>query len=70
MRKPLMDMSVYGDRVHRRRLDLGLSRKDVVEKAGVSINALQKLESGENVRAVTYMAVCRVLDLKIEFYAA
>ena len=65
-----MDMSVYGDRVHRQRLDLGLSRKDVAEKAGVSVGALQKLEEGQNVHAVTYMAVCRVLDLKIEFYAA
>jgi quercetin dioxygenase-like cupin family protein/DNA-binding XRE family transcriptional regulator len=58
--------SVVGDRLHRIRVGMGLSIRDVAARARVSKTSIVRLEQGGSCRATTVAAVCEVLGLHIE----
>lgn len=50
-----------GDRIRRYRLQQNLLQRDVAQKAGVSPRTVRSMESGEDVRLSTVVAVLRAL---------
>ncbi len=54
-------LAEMGRRVQVHRLNLNLTQAEVVEKAGVSRRALQKLESGESYTASILIRILRAL---------
>lgn len=49
-----------------KRLKLGLSQKELAEKAGVSLNTIYKLEANlVNTSLPTYQKLCDVLGIKL-----
>lgn len=63
-----------GHRLRRARADAGLTQEQLVELAGISLYAYQQYERGAatkggtptNPRLATVLAICHVLDLKVE----
>ena len=56
-------MDDLGQRLHRRRLDLGLTQAVLAERAGVGKRTVERLESGASVQLASLIRVLRVLDL-------
>ncbi|MDT8321706.1 MAG: helix-turn-helix transcriptional regulator [Xanthomonadales bacterium] len=66
LNKQLTDDAVcreIGERISRRRLDLGLTQAEVALQAGVAKRTLERLEAGGSVQLTTLVRVLRVLDL-------
>lgn len=64
--KELTDAAIclkIGERLSRRRLDLGLTQAEVAVQAGVAKRTLERLEAGGSVQLTTLVRVLRVLDL-------
>ncbi len=57
---------VLGDRLHRLRVGMGLSIRDVANKAGISKTSLVRLEQGQRCRPATIALVCEVLGVHLE----
>jgi quercetin dioxygenase-like cupin family protein/DNA-binding XRE family transcriptional regulator len=57
---------VIGDRVHRLRVRMGLSIRDVASAAGISKTSLVRLEQGHRCRPATMALVCEVLGVHLE----
>ena len=56
------DWSRLGDFVRRRRTALGLTQQDLADKAGVSINTVGNVESGQRIRELNLSKICKALD--------
>jgi quercetin dioxygenase-like cupin family protein/DNA-binding XRE family transcriptional regulator len=58
--------AIVGDRIHRVRVGMGLSIRDVALRAGVSKTSVLRLEQGGSCRPATLATVCAVLGLHVE----
>ena len=58
--------TIVGDRIHRVRVGMGLSIREVAQRAGVSKTSVVRLEQGGSCRPATLATVCEVLGLHIE----
>lgn len=56
-------LAEIGQRLARRRLDLGLTQADLAEQAGVGKRTLERLEAGATTQLTTWVRVLRVLGL-------
>ncbi|HWD39444.1 MAG TPA: XRE family transcriptional regulator [Fimbriimonas sp.] len=52
----------YGEGMRRNRLLLGLSIRDVAEKAGISKNTIARLESGKPIQKSSVRSICQVYN--------
>ncbi|MCC6243227.1 MAG: helix-turn-helix transcriptional regulator [Gemmatimonadaceae bacterium] len=57
---------VLGNRMHRMRVGMGLSIRDVAASAKISKTSLVRLEQGHRCRAATIARVCEVLGVHVE----
>ena len=48
-----------------RRMKLGLSQKELADKAGVSANTVYNVEAGKTANLTTYKKICNALELKL-----
>lgn len=63
-----MDKRAIGERVARRRFELGLSKKDVARKAGRHPATIGRIEDGEHMpAAATLRAVADALDVPVSY---
>ena len=56
-------LSELGVRLERTRLERDLTQRDLATEAGVDRKAIQRIESGESVRLVSFIRVLRALGL-------
>jgi transcriptional regulator with XRE-family HTH domain len=64
-------MQTVGDRIKKRRLDLGWTQDVLAEKAGISKSFLSDLENGKrNVGADKLLDIGRVLSLSLDYLMA
>jgi transcriptional regulator with XRE-family HTH domain len=62
----LTDMAVLqevGERLERRRIDVGLTQAQLAEEAGISKRTLERIEAGHSTDFVMLLRVLRVLKL-------
>ena len=51
--------------IRARRLKLGMSQKELAEKAGVSTNTVYNVEAGKSASLTSYKKICDALELKL-----
>ncbi|MGD9874233.1 MAG: helix-turn-helix transcriptional regulator [Kiritimatiellia bacterium] len=56
-------LAELGQRLARRRIDMGLTQEELAREAGVSKRTLERMESGSTAQMKTVLRVLRVLDL-------
>lgn len=56
-------MGELGQRLHGRRLDLGLTQAALAEQAGVGKRTVERLENGASVQLSSLLRILRVLEL-------
>ena len=56
-------MGQLGQRLQRRRLDLGLTQAGLAERAGVGKRTVERLEKGASVQLASLLRILRVLEL-------
>jgi HTH-type transcriptional regulator / antitoxin HipB len=61
--KELADLSL---RILKTREKMGMSQKEVAEKARITQQQLSKIENGINCNLATFLKVCNALGLKID----
>lgn len=61
------DTGTLKDRIHARRVALGLSQQQLAEKAGVSQVTIQHLESGRNATSKKLVEIARALNVSAEW---
>ncbi|MNJ46306.1 LexA family protein [Pseudomonas alkylphenolica] len=61
------DTGTLKDRIHSRRVALGLSQQQLAEKAGVSQVTIQHLESGRNATSKKLVEIARALNVSAEW---
>ena len=47
---------------------IGISQKDLANKANITQQQLSKIENGINCNIATFLKVCAALDLKLDFH--
>jgi transcriptional regulator with XRE-family HTH domain len=52
-----------GERLARRRIDLGLTQAALAEQAGLGKRTVERIESGESAQLVSLVRILRVLEL-------
>ena len=62
--KRLIEISLE---LHEIREKLGLSQSEVAKKAKITQQQLSKIENGENCNILTFIKVCKALDLDFNF---
>jgi HTH-type transcriptional regulator / antitoxin HipB len=62
--KRLIEISLE---LHGIREKLGLSQSEVAKKAKITQQQLSKIENGENCNILTFIKVCKALDLDFNF---
>jgi len=62
--KRLIEISLE---IHNIRENLGLTQSDVAKKAHITQQQLSKIENGENCNIITFLKVCKVLNLEFNF---
>jgi transcriptional regulator with XRE-family HTH domain len=60
-------LAYLGDRVKRARKERGLTQVELAKLAGCSVQTIRKFEAGKDICAITYMGICRALEIKITF---
>ena len=60
-------LAYLGDRVKRARKERGLTQGELAKLAGCSVQTIRKFEAGKDICAITYMGICRALEIKITF---
>ncbi len=56
-------LSEIGQRIARRRLELGFTQATLAEQAGVAKRTVERIEAGGSTQTVTLIRILRVLDL-------
>ena len=56
-------LSLIGERLRQWRIKKGLTQNELIQRAGLSRGAIQKIEAGTNVDLNTIVALIRSLDL-------
>lgn len=62
--KELAEITV---KIQQQRENQGLTQKEVAEKAHITQQQLSKVENGENCNIITFLKVCRALELELNF---
>lgn len=62
--KKLIELSL---KIHEIREKKGLSQNDLAKKAHITQQQLSKIENGENCNIITFLKVCNVLGVDIDF---
>ena len=62
------ELLVFGERLRKRRNDLGVTQESVAEQVGITLRWYQRIERGENIVSVdTLLALSRVLTVSIDY---
>jgi transcriptional regulator with XRE-family HTH domain len=56
-------LAVLGDRITRRRLELGLTQAELAKEAGIAKRTIESVEAGGSTHLVNFIRVLRVLGL-------
>jgi HTH-type transcriptional regulator / antitoxin HipB len=62
--KKLLELSLE---LHEQRLKMGLNQAEAAKRARISQQQLSKIENGENCNMLTFIKVCKALNLNMEF---
>jgi len=62
--KKLLELSLE---LHEQRLKMGLNQLETAKRARISQQQLSKIENGENCNMLTFLKVCKALNLDMEF---
>ncbi len=57
-------MKEFAAKIKKKRIMQGLNQQEVAQRAGIHINTLRQLESGDNSSLLTLISVLRVLRLE------
>jgi predicted transcriptional regulator len=60
--KELLEISI---KIAKRRNKLGLSQKELAQKANITQQQLSKVENGINCNMTTFLKVCNALNMKV-----
>lgn len=66
---PRAILTELGQRIRRERLNLDITRKDLAQRAGISVKTIQKIEGGENSSMQSWLALFRALGILERFDA-
>lgn len=55
-------LAELGDRLARRRIDVGLTQADAAERAGISTRTVSRIESGQSAQLSSWIRLLRALD--------
>ena len=62
------ELLLFGERLRKRRLDLGVTQESVAEQVGITLRWYQRIERGENTVSVdTLLALSRVLSVSLDY---
>lgn len=60
--KQLLDLSI---KIHETRQKKGLSQAELADRANITQQQLSKIENGINCNIITFLKVCKALELKV-----
>ncbi len=62
------ELMLFGERLRKRRLALGITQESVAEKVGISLRWYQMIERGENTVSIdTLLGLSRALTVSIDY---
>lgn len=62
------ELLLFGERLRKRRIDLGVTQESVAEQVGITLRWYQRIERGENTVSIdTLLGLSRVLAVSLDY---